>query len=90
MIRVIIICQKSFLKYGVFGHFLAKNQHFCLVALLAKLLAKQPKTLKEIVKIVEDFAQNMSYEQVRKMVENVLKRAELFLKEKGSHFEHKM
>ena len=57
---------------------------------LSEIYAKQPKTLKEIVKIVEDFAQNMSYEQVRKMVENVLKRAELCLKEKGSHFEHKM
>ena len=57
---------------------------------LSAIYAKQTKTLKEIVKIVEDFAQNMSYEQVRKMVENVLKRAELCLKEKGSHFEHKM
>ena len=57
---------------------------------MAEVYERQPKTIAELCEIVENFASNMSEDQVRKMVSNVRKRAQKCVEVNGDHFEHLM
>ena len=51
---------------------------------------QKPETIPELVSVVENFFESLSEEIVRKSVGNIMKRAELCVKNKGGHFENEM
>ena len=55
---------------------------------MAHIIRCEPCSLSELKTIVEDFADNMSEEDIRKMVRHTKKRAELCRDHFGGHFEH--
>ena len=57
---------------------------------MAKVYKAQPKTIPELVNIVEEFFESLSEDFIRKSVDHIKKRAELCIKYKGAHFEHKL
>ena len=57
---------------------------------MSRVWKEKPTTLENLTLVVEEFFESCSEELIRKTVENVLIRAELCIKNKGGHFEHKM
>ena len=57
---------------------------------MAEVWKQQPESIEQLCEIVENFASNMSEDQVRKMVSNVRKRAQKCVEVNGDHFEHIM
>ena len=51
---------------------------------------KNPKTIPELMEVVENFFSNLSEDLVRRTVANILKRAEKCRKNKGGHFENEL
>ena len=47
---------------------------------------KKPETIPELMSVVEDFAKSLS--KVRRMVQNIRKRAQICVDQNGGHFEH--
>ena len=60
---------------------------FCVQA-MAHFIRCERSTIAELKAAVEDFAVNMSEEEVRKKARNTRKRAELCRDNFGEHFEH--
>ena len=50
----------------------------------------KPKTVAELKQKVNEFAASLSVDDVRKMTDNIVKRAKLCIAENGAHFQHKM
>ena len=55
---------------------------------MAHVIKCEPSTIAELKTVVEDFAVKLSEEEVRKMVRNMKKRAELCRDNFRGHFEH--
>ena len=55
---------------------------------MAEVWKYKPQTIPELCEVVENFSASLSEGFIRKMVENVLKRAEKCIQAKGGHFEH--
>ena len=53
-----------------------------------EVVRRQPQTLSQLKDVVEDFARNISEDQLRRMARHTRRRAELCCAERGGHFEH--
>ena len=50
----------------------------------------KPKTVAQLKDCVNEFAASLSVQDVRKMTDNILKRAKYCIAEEGAHFQHKL
>lgn len=53
-----------------------------------EVVRRKPQTLDQLKNVVEDFAQNISEDQLRRMARHTRRQAELSCAEKGGYFEH--
>ena len=57
-------------------------------ASISEVIRCQPQTVDELKSVVEDWAANISEDELRKMAHNIKKRAQYCINANGGHFEH--
>ena len=50
----------------------------------------KPATIRQLKQVVEEFAANLSEDEVRRMTGNIVKRIPLCIEQNGAHFQHLM
>lgn len=55
---------------------------------LDEVVEKEPQTLEELKRVVEEFAANIAEDVLRRMARHTRRRAELCVRERGGYFEH--
>ena len=71
-----ILTDESFLDFSYWGQ------------AQAYVYKHKPKTITELKRVVEEFNSSLTEDDIRKMLQNMRKRAELCLQVEGKHFEH--